>query len=147
MTLTAEHMSLPGWKGGFWRQDPDPFTLEIVKQRLVVIAEEMFLAQGRSSKSPIIYEVLDMGTGITDRNGEMAGSGAGIPAFVGVLDKTVKKVIEKSGNQKIGMLLADFSSLGQVRVTEVRPAISYARQVQGGGFKRGHRLVRANPQD
>ncbi|MHC4519892.1 MAG: serine hydrolase domain-containing protein, partial [Planctomycetota bacterium] len=27
VTLTTEHMSLPGWKGGFWRQDPDPFTL------------------------------------------------------------------------------------------------------------------------
>ncbi|UCD53102.1 MAG: serine hydrolase [Phycisphaerales bacterium] len=27
VTLTAEHMSLPGWKGGFWRQEPDPFTL------------------------------------------------------------------------------------------------------------------------
>ena len=27
VTLTTEHMSLPGWKGGFWRQEPDPFTL------------------------------------------------------------------------------------------------------------------------
>jgi CubicO group peptidase (beta-lactamase class C family) len=27
VSLTTEHMSLPGWKGGFWRQDPDPFTL------------------------------------------------------------------------------------------------------------------------
>lgn len=27
VTLTTEHMSLPGWKGGFWRQDPNPFTL------------------------------------------------------------------------------------------------------------------------
>ena len=34
--------------------------------------------------------------------------------------------------------------LGHIRVTEVRPAISYARQVQGGGFQRGHRLVRAD---
>ena len=45
--------------------------------------------------SAIIYEVLDCGTGITDRNGDLAGSGAGIPAFVGVLDKTVKKVLSK----------------------------------------------------
>ena len=36
-----------------------------------------------------------MGTGITDKYGELAGSGAGIPAFVGVLDKTVKKIIDK----------------------------------------------------
>jgi len=24
---SADHMDLPGWKGGFWRKDPDPFTL------------------------------------------------------------------------------------------------------------------------
>ena len=55
----------------------------------------MFAALRHTAMSAIIYEVLDMGTGITDRNGELAGSGAGIPAFVGVLDKTVKRVLEK----------------------------------------------------
>ena len=25
--VIEEHMSLPGWKGAFWRQEPDPFTL------------------------------------------------------------------------------------------------------------------------
>lgn len=24
---SADHMELPGWKGGFWRKDPDPFSL------------------------------------------------------------------------------------------------------------------------
>src|SRR5581483_271616 len=37
---------------------------------------------------------LDMGTGITDARGDIVSSGAGIPAFVGVLDKAVKRVIE-----------------------------------------------------
>ena len=27
VTLTEHHMELPGWKGAFWRQEPDPFTL------------------------------------------------------------------------------------------------------------------------
>jgi len=26
-TLTDHHMSLPGWKGAFWRREPDPFTV------------------------------------------------------------------------------------------------------------------------
>lgn len=26
-TLSEHHMELPGWKGAFWRQEPDPFTL------------------------------------------------------------------------------------------------------------------------
>ena len=36
-----------------------------------------------------------MGTGIMDAAGELASSGAGIPAFVGVLDKAVKVVLGK----------------------------------------------------
>jgi N-methylhydantoinase B len=43
--------------------------------------------------SPIIYEVLDVGTGITDPEGNMVSSGAGIPGFVGVLDKCVQTLL------------------------------------------------------
>ena len=73
----------------------DPITLEIIQNSVQATADEMFGAMRRAAMSAIIYEVLDMGTGITDRHGEIAGSGAGIPAFVGVLDKTVKKIIQK----------------------------------------------------
>jgi N-methylhydantoinase B len=73
----------------------DPITLEIIQSSLQAAADEMFAALRRTAMSAIIYEVLDMGTGITDKDGELAGSGAGIPAFVGVLDKTVKRVLEK----------------------------------------------------
>src|SRR5580693_1402381 len=54
----------------------------------------MFVALRKTAMSAIIYEVLDMGTGITDAEGNLASSGAGIPAFVGVLDKAVKRIIE-----------------------------------------------------
>jgi N-methylhydantoinase B len=73
----------------------DPITMEIIQSSLQAAADEMFAALRHTAMSAIIYEVLDMGTGITDKNGELAGSGAGIPAFVGVLDKTVKRVLEK----------------------------------------------------
>jgi len=73
----------------------DPITFEIIQNSLRAAADEMFAAMRHTAMSAIIYEVLDMGTGITDRNGEIASSGAGIPAFVGVLDKSVKRVIEK----------------------------------------------------
>jgi N-methylhydantoinase B len=73
----------------------DPITLEIIQNSLQAAADEMFAALRHTAMSAIIYEVLDMGTGITDRHGELAGSGAGIPAFVGVLDKTVKRIISK----------------------------------------------------
>jgi N-methylhydantoinase B len=74
--------------------DVDRITLEIIQSSLQSISDEMFAAFRKTAMSAIIYEVLDMGTGITNAEGELASSGAGIPAFVGVLDKAVKRVIE-----------------------------------------------------
>lgn len=75
--------------------ETDPITIEIIQNSLQAAADEMFAAMRKTAMSSIIYEVLDMGTGIMDPQGEIAGSGAGIPAFVGVLDKSVKVIIEK----------------------------------------------------
>jgi N-methylhydantoinase B len=72
----------------------DRITLEIVESSLQAISDEMFAALRKTAMSAIIYEVLDMGTGITDGAGNLASSGAGIPSFVGVLDKAVKRIIE-----------------------------------------------------
>jgi N-methylhydantoinase B len=75
----------------------DPITLEIIQSSLQAISDEMFAAFRKTAMSAIIYEVLDMGTAVTDGSGNLASSGAGIPAFVGVLDKAVKRIIELNG--------------------------------------------------
>ena len=72
----------------------DPFTLDVIQQALAAAADEMFAILRKTAMSPIIYEVLDVGTGITDAQGNLVSSGAGIPGFVGVLDKSVKRLIE-----------------------------------------------------
>ncbi len=73
----------------------DPFTLEIIKNGLVVANEEMFRSFARTAKSPVIYEVLDFAVGITDENGELVAQAPGVPAFSGVLDFAAKEIIEK----------------------------------------------------
>ena len=75
----------------------DPITQEIIQNSLQAAADEMFAAMKKTAMSSIIYEVLDMGTGILDERGELACSGAGIPAFVGVLDKAVRVIIDRAG--------------------------------------------------
>src|SRR5262245_59217088 len=77
------------------RKVDDPITLEIIQNSLQATADEMFAVMKKTAMSSIIYEVLDMGTGITDAKGALASSGAGIPAFVGVLDKSVKVTASK----------------------------------------------------
>jgi N-methylhydantoinase B len=79
----------------------DPITLEIIQSSLQAASDEMFAAMRRTAMSAIIYEVLDMGTGITDAEGRLASSGAGIPAFVGVLDKAVQRILELHDAQDI----------------------------------------------
>ncbi len=75
----------------------DPFTLEIIQGSLQAISDEMFAALRRTAMSAIIYEVLDAGTAVTDGAGNLASSGAGIPSFVGVLDKAVSRILELHG--------------------------------------------------
>ena len=75
----------------------DPITLEIIQASLQAIGDEMFAALRKTAMSAIIYEVLDAGAAITDPDGNLASAGAGIPTFVAVLDKAVKRVIELHG--------------------------------------------------
>ncbi|MGC9138385.1 MAG: hydantoinase B/oxoprolinase family protein [Thermoplasmata archaeon] len=77
----------------------DLFTLEIIKNGLVVANEEMFQAFARTAKSPVIYEVLDFAVGITDANGNLVAQAPGVPAFSGVLDFAAREVIEKWKNE------------------------------------------------
>ena len=80
----------------------DPITLEIIQNALQATADEMFAAMRKTAMSSIIYEVLDMGTGITDAAGRIASSGAGIPAFIGVLDKSVQFIRSKHSDIRPG---------------------------------------------
>lgn len=76
----------------------DPFTLAVIQSGLENAAEEMFSVLRKTAMSPIIYEVLDVGTGVTDAKGQLVSSGAGIPTFVGVLDKAVQALIRRYGD-------------------------------------------------
>jgi len=80
----------------------DAFTLEVVKNTLIAIAEEEFIAFGRTSKSPVIYEVLDYAVALTNRRGELVAQANGVPGFLGVLDLAVKDCITKYGAEGFG---------------------------------------------
>lgn len=75
----------------------DPITAAVIQAGLTAAADEMFAVLRKTAMSPIIYEVLDVGTGVTDAAGALVGSGAGIPTFVGVLDKAVQRIVDLHG--------------------------------------------------
>jgi N-methylhydantoinase B len=79
------------------RHEVDPFTLEIIKDSLVAIGDEMFVAMQRTSMSTIIYEVLDYATGLLDADGDLITQGNGVGGFLGTLTFAAKSVLEKFG--------------------------------------------------
>lgn len=83
------------------RTDIDPFTVEIVKDSLVAIGDEMFVALQRTSKSTIIYEVLDFASGLIDAKGQLITQGNGVTGFLGTLTFAVRSVLEKFGPENL----------------------------------------------
>jgi N-methylhydantoinase B len=83
------------------RADVDLFTIEIVKDALVAIGDEMFIALQRTSKSTIIYEVLDFASGLTDAKGQLITQGNGVTGFLGTLTFAVRSALEKFGEEQL----------------------------------------------
>jgi N-methylhydantoinase B/acetone carboxylase, alpha subunit len=79
----------------------DDFTLDIIENSLIAAAEESFISFGRTSKSPVIYEVLDYAAGITDYKGRLVAQANGVPGFLGTLDLAVQECIKKIGEDRI----------------------------------------------
>jgi N-methylhydantoinase B len=75
----------------------DPFTMEIIKDALVAIGDEMFVAMQRTSMSTIIYEVLDYACGLTDNKAQLISQGNGVAGFLGTLTFGVQSVLDKFG--------------------------------------------------
>src|SRR6266567_1110655 len=94
----VQQRSSPIYRGN---PEVDLFTIEIVKDALVAIGDEMFIALQRTSKSTIIYEVLDFASGLTDANGQLITQGNGVTGFLGTLTFAVRSVLEKFGLERL----------------------------------------------
>lgn len=71
----------------------DVFTLEVIKDSIVAVGDEMFNAMLRTSMSPIIYETTDFAVGATDARGNLLAQGNGVTAFLATLDSAVQGVL------------------------------------------------------
>ena len=53
----------------------DPVTLDVVKNALASVADEMALVVMRSAYSPVVRDTMDYSTALCDRDGEMSPRG------------------------------------------------------------------------
>jgi N-methylhydantoinase B len=73
----------------------DPFTAEIIKDKLAATADEMGVVLARTSMSPVVYEVLDFACGLADRDGAVIAQTNGITVFTGTFRPQIESVLRK----------------------------------------------------
>ena len=73
----------------------DPFTLEVIRNALTAIAEEMSFVVMRAARSPLLREAGDLSSAITGASGEMVAQGRDIPIHLGVMCFTVKEFLKR----------------------------------------------------
>ena len=73
----------------------DPITLEVIRNRLDVIADEMETTLLRSAFSPIIREAADASAAIFDSRGQTLAQAAALPAHLGMLLPAVGVILER----------------------------------------------------
>jgi N-methylhydantoinase B len=75
----------------------DSVTLDIVKDSLIAIGDEIFYGFAQTAMSPIIYETLDYACGISTGDGELLTQGNGACGFIGLIAPMINEVIKKFG--------------------------------------------------
>jgi N-methylhydantoinase B len=68
----------------------DPFALELVKNALVTIADEMALTVSRTARSFVVKEALDFSTALFLADGEMIAQGTCLPFHLGAMPFAVR---------------------------------------------------------
>jgi len=73
----------------------DPITLEIVKNALSSLADEMALVILRSAHSPIVRDSMDYSSAVCDRNGHIIAQGLTNPVHLGSFPDVMGHIVRR----------------------------------------------------
>jgi N-methylhydantoinase B len=79
----------------------DPVTVEVIRNGLLAVTEEMKTNLTRTAYNLIIYEALDFTVGLFTANGDTVSIGLGLPMFIRGMSETVKAKIKHYGLEGI----------------------------------------------
>jgi N-methylhydantoinase B len=77
----------------------DPFALELVKNALVTLADEMALTVSRTARSFVVKEALDFSTALFLADGELIAQGTCLPFHLGAMPFAVRAVRNAFGGR------------------------------------------------
>jgi N-methylhydantoinase B len=76
----------------------DLIGLEVIRNQLVSVAREMWVALYRTAHSPLFYEAKDIGTAILDSKSRLIGHAGGIAAFHGLATTMAEATLARFGD-------------------------------------------------
>ena len=76
----------------------DPISLEVIKNLLISIADEMGVTLQRTSYSPNIKERKDFSCAVFDKSGQMVAQAAHQPVHLGAMPASVEAALQKFGS-------------------------------------------------
>jgi N-methylhydantoinase B len=79
------------------RKPVDPVTVEIIRNGLIAVTEEMKTNLMRTAYNLIVYEALDFTVGLFTETGDTISIGLGLPMFIRGMAETVKAKIKHFG--------------------------------------------------
>ena len=77
----------------------DPVTLEVIKNGLASVADEMALVVMRSAYSPVVRDTMDYSTALCDRDGELVAQGLTLAVQLGTFPTVMRHVREHFGER------------------------------------------------
>src|SRR5439155_1474647 len=109
-----------------------PVTLEVVRNALYAIAEEMSVILMRSARSPLLKEAGDLSSALTDADGRLIAQGRDIPIHMGVMAFTVKEFLKRIPAERLREGDVWFLNLPEVGGNHL-PDVKAIRPVFAGG--------------
>ena len=79
-------------------RDRDPFTMEVIKNALVSVADEMALTVARTARSFVVKEALDYSTALFTADGELIAQGTCLPLHLGSMPAAIQATLAAFGD-------------------------------------------------
>ena len=97
----------------------DPIFLEVFKNRMVSVSEEMGVTLSRTAFSPNIKERKDLSCALFDHNGEMIAQAAHIPVHLGSMPLSVQTAISEIDFEQGDMVVLNDPYLGGTHLPDI----------------------------
>ena len=76
----------------------DPLTLEVIKNALASVADEMALMVMRSAYSPVVRDTMDYSTALCDRHGQVIAQGLTLAVQLGTFPTAMRHLLDEFGD-------------------------------------------------